>query len=152
RRQREQIFARLFGVSSSAADPSGVNSEFQRLFANFCSALLQYAEDFNARRPPSAVLEARVRQSAGFVLVNLAPRQYGNALLAGRLIGEQLRQAIDILSDPGIGTDFASTNMWDTVGKILGSRTPDLGRLVTRAQSGLRLLNWLADTIPNLRE
>lgn len=152
RGQRGQIFARLFGIGGAGVDSTAANNEFQRLFANLCSALTDYAEDLGSQRPPSAVLDARVRDAAVFLLINLTPRQYGNTLLAGRLIGEQLRQAVDVLNDPGIGTHFGSSTMWDTVRKILGAQTPDLGRLITRAQSGLRLLHWLASSIPRLRD
>ena len=159
RTQREAIFARLFGTGGGAIAGRGaaVNSDFQQVLATFCNALASYAANsfgsyggtYRGRSGgPSA--EAPLRQAAFGVVLNLAPRQFGNTLVAGRMIGEQLHRAIDILSDSGIQTYFQTQGMWNTLRKILGDQTPDLGRLIARGQSGLRLLNWLAGVLDNL--
>jgi hypothetical protein len=154
RGHRELIFARLFGTGGAATSDQGssINREFQQVFATLCSALLRYADDLSWGQQPGPTREASLRHAALNVLLNLAPRQFGNTLIAARLIGEQLQRSIDILSDPGIGAHFLSRGLWDTLRKILGAQTPDLGRLTTRGQTGLHLLNWLAAAIPALSD
>jgi hypothetical protein len=154
RTQREAIFARLFGTGGGATSGRGaeVNNDFQQLFGAFCYALSRYAADLSWGRPLGPSAEAPLRQAATVVVLNLAPRQFGNTLVAGRMIGDQLQRAVQILSDSGLQAYFQSQSMWDTVRKILGAQTPDLGRLITRGQSGLRLLNWLAGVLDNLND
>ena len=60
-------------------------------------------------------------------------------------------QAIDLLNDPGIGSLVQARGLWDTLRKILGSEAPDFGRYVNRGQSGLRLFDWIASSLPALR-
>jgi hypothetical protein len=154
RTQREAIFARVFGTGGGAMSGRGanVNNDFQQLFGAFCYALSSYGTSLSWGRPLSPSAEAPLRQAATAVVLNLAPRQFGNTLVAGRMIGDQLHRAVDILSDTGIQTYFQARGMWDTIRKILGQQTPDLGRLITRGQSGLRLLNWLAGVMDNLND
>jgi hypothetical protein len=147
--RRESLFARVFGFGATQDD---INHDFQSTFANFCAACVRYANELSWTRTSTVTGEVRLRQSAIAVALNLTPRQYGNTLLAGRLIGEQLNASIDVLSDPGIASHFGARDMWDTLRKILGPQTPDLGRLITRGQSGMRLLNWLAGVATKLVE
>jgi len=154
RSQREAIFARLFGTGGAATSGRGanVNNDFQQLFGAFCYALSSYGTNLSWGRPLGPSAEAPLRQAATAVVLNLAPRQFGNTLVAGRMIGDQLHRSIDILSDTGLQTYFQSRGMWDTIRKVLDRQTPDLGRLVTRGQSGLRLLDWLAASLDNLND
>ncbi len=154
RSQREAVFARLFGTGGGATTDrgTGVNNDFQQVFAAFCNALASHGVNLSYGRTLGPAAEAPLRQAAIAVIFNLAPRQFGNTLVAGRAIGDQLHRAVDILSDTGIQTTFQGQGMWDTIRKILGQRTPDLGRLITRGQSGLRLLNWLAGVLDNLND
>ncbi len=144
-KNRNRVFARVFGlgIGDEAEAESLVNHDFQRLFASVCLAMVRCGQAARWGRPGISH-EASLRQAARALLANLASRQFGNTLLAARAIKEQLDAAIDLLSDPGIGALFRARGLWDTLRKILGSQTPDLGRHVDRGQSGLRLLAWLA--------
>ncbi len=152
RRQREALLARVFGIGGSAAGgrDDTVNHDFQRVFANLCYAIVRAVEDLNWRKAPNPSEDARLRQSATAMVLNVASRQYGNTLLAGKTIGEQLRAAVDVLSEPGIGTHFMANGMWDVLRKIYGDLTPDLGRLVARGQAGMRVLSWVGVVLPGL--
>jgi hypothetical protein len=70
--------------------------------------------------------------------------RYGNTVYAARRIQNQVQQAIDLLEDPHIGALVRARGMWDLLRKVLGTSAPDLGRHLTRGQSGQRLLHWLA--------
>jgi hypothetical protein len=154
RDSRTRIFARLFGQGQAARPGEGreVNREFQQLLANLCGAIVGYSEQYRFRQRPTPAQEALVRQIATDLLVNLGARQYGNTATAATQIQDQLRRAIELLSDEGIAARFQARGMWDVLHKILGKETPDLGRLITRGQSGQRLLEWLASALPLITE
>lgn len=154
REQRHQLFVRLFGIGDITPESRGfeVNRDFQQRFASLSTRLLQYAEDYRWGQQPGPARETTLRHAAKAVLFNLGPRQYGNTVIAGRKIQEQLQAAIGILQDRDIAGLFLGRGLWDTLRKILGDQTPDLGRLNARGQSGQRLLTWLALALPELRQ
>jgi hypothetical protein len=152
RQNRILLFARLFGLGLAARSEEGntVNRDFQQRFATLCLTLVRYGEDFRGSLRPASTREALLRQVATDLALNLGARQFGNTISAARLIQEQLQQAIDLLNDVEIGVLFQARGLWDVLRKLLGPETPDLGRLLTRGQSGQRILNWLASTVGRL--
>lgn len=148
RGRRLRLFARLFGLGT--ATDGEANHGFQQAFAQVCQAALQVAEDYRWGQRPGPTREAALRHAVRTLLFNLGSRQYGDTLLAGRKIQAQLRAAIDIVSDPDVGGLVQGRGLWDTLRKILGEQTPDLGRLLSRGQSGQRLLTWLALAQPQI--
>ena len=58
-----------------------------------------------------------------------------------------MRQAIAALSDRGILAQFRAANLWQIIRAVAGDATPDLSRLVTRGQSGMAVLLWLANVL-----
>jgi hypothetical protein len=150
RQSRSLTFARLFGLGTVDLHGSPVNRDFQQRFATLCLALVNHQRDYFWSQTPGPTREATLREAATALLFNLGPRQYGNLPNAARLIQEQLRAAIDLLNDPDLATLFGARGIWDVLRRVLGKETPDLGRLLTRGQTGLRLLDWLASVIPML--
>jgi hypothetical protein len=151
RQSRSVTFARLFGAGMAAnLQDSAVNRDFQQRLAALCFALTNYQRDYFWGQTPGPTREAALRETARVLLFNLGPRQYGNLPNAARLIQEQMRAAIDLLNDPDLAVLFRARGMWEVLRQVLGRAAPDLGRLVTRGQTGLRLLNWLASVIPAL--
>ncbi len=142
---REQLFARTFGYSSShssGADNS-LNREFEPLFGQLCAALELYQSQRRWGAPPTGTA-ARVEFAAQALLANLARRRFGNTLIAAQRIQRQLQAALALLGQPGIQRLFAAQNLWGVIRNILGPDTPDLARWIERAQSGMRILGWLA--------
>jgi hypothetical protein len=152
RRRREMLFARVFGLGgvTAAEARTASNRGFQQLFAAMCLALVSASERGQWGEVVSTRGEAALRVAAMDLLANLGPYQYGNTQPAARLIHEQLQKAIEILDHPGVSAAFQARGMWDTLRKAFGQEAPDFGRLVTRGQSGMRLLNWLADVLLQL--
>jgi hypothetical protein len=146
RSQREAIFARVFGLGG-AAEQSAANHEFEQLLAAMCAALQRCEEDVRFSGSVGAARDASLRYAASALLFNLAPRQYGNTLLAARAIDRQLRQAIAALSDRSVLAQFRVANLWQVIRAVAGDATPDLGRLLARGQSGMAVLTWLAGVL-----
>ena len=154
RAQRLALFARVFGL----ADGRDANFEFERLFLNLCAARVK-AQAAGGLPPPTAaripatprrtdvMLQTLLRRAGADLLFNLNARRYGNTQVAGQLIAAQLRMAIDILAHPELEALLGSRGLWANLRALLGAQTPDLGRIVNRAQSGLRLLLWLSANI-----
>jgi hypothetical protein len=149
RSQREALFARLFGEGAGvAAQPSAaVNSDFSRLLANLCAALATACqpEMSGAARGP----DARLRLCVTALLENLAARNVGAAATAAARIGEQIRNAIEVLKDPGVLAMLGATQPWQTLARLFGDQSPDFGRYLSRAQAGQQVLAGLA-ALPRL--
>ena len=141
RARRGAIFARLFGIGETTRDAT-TNHAFLQSFTSLCVALLRYEQDDAATSR-----DATLRYSASAVLYNLAPRHSGAATLAAQQIHRQLQQSIAILSDASVRSHFQSQTMWDVLRNILGDATPDLGRIIRRADSGVRIFDWIASVM-----
>lgn len=146
RNQRNQVFARAFGLGAGAETAEGrlINRSFQQRFAAFCSALTQTQEDARWGQAPGVTRLALARQMTLELLFNLGQRYTGHTAGATRRIHEQMQKALSLLNQPGLRSFFLARDLWDLLRQILGDTAPDFGRLLTRGQSGQRLLHWLA--------
>jgi hypothetical protein len=147
RDQRRQLFGRLFGLGPGS-DQSG-NHDFQRIFGAFCLAVTASAAAARFGRP-GPYEETHVVETALQLLGNLGARQYGSALVAARVLHDQLAAAVDLLTDKSLQAAFQAHGLWDLLGKIMGDQAPDFGRLSHRGQNGQHLLEWLASAMPQL--
>lgn len=145
RNLREQLFARTFGLGGGAGHQaaSSINREFEPLFGQLCLALERYQQQTRFSATGGGAV-ARVDMALQALLRNLARRQLGNTLIAARRIQEQLQAAINLLNQPDLTRLFQAQNLWGLIANILGDDSPDLARLIERAQSGMRILSWLA--------
>lgn len=147
-RQRGLVFARVFGLGAAASGETAgaVNDGFQSRFAAVCRAVAGWAEDAYSGRSGwrAASAEMAIRDLLG----DLAERRWGNTTAAGRAIQGQLSESVRVLDHAGIKSMFQARSMWDLVGRLLESDTPALSRIVTRGQTGMRILSWLAERLP----
>ena len=148
RQAREHLFARLFGLGSAQGLEGVANQDFQQRFATMCVQITRYSQDYAWGQRPNVTREAALIQALQFLLYNLGTRQFGNSLVAGRKIQEQLQMSVDIVGDPQIGVLLGGHGLWDSLRKALGTQSPDIGRLISRGQSGQRILNWLGALLP----
>jgi len=142
--QRAALFARLFGTGAAAdGDPSG-GARFEPRLAALCSALVQCGP-----RPAGPVEGVRLPvELAGRDVAELAGMAVGGgATLAVPRLNMHLRQAIALLSDPGIGALVTARGPWDTLRALLGSSAPDLRRLLDCGRHGQRVLIWLSGVV-----
>lgn len=142
---RNQIYARVFGLGE--ADPNlgdaALNREFEPLFARFCAAAADAARDLQGWGSPGYAA-MRLQVAAQAVLANLGLRMQGNTLIVTERLAAQLRLSIAALNHPGMTALFMGRTAWDVVRGVLGPDAPDLSGPVNQAQTGLRLLSWLA--------
>lgn len=148
---RNQIFARVFGIGY--ADPNlgdtAINREFEPRMARALIALLQTSGALSyPGRGASEAMRAGVAVQSLFS--NLSGRMLGNTLVVAERLSQQLQTTLLALNHPGLAQLFRGANAWDVVRSVLGSDTPDLAGHINRAQTGLRLLGWMADHIPAL--
>jgi hypothetical protein len=142
---RNQIFLRCFGIGEAEPNlgDSALNREFEPLFARLCAALAASSRDLEGwGAPAGAAMRAAVAAQA--VLGNLGGRLQGNTLIVTERLTRQLQLSIAALNHPGMAALFMGRSAWDVVRGVLGPDTPDLTKPVTRAQTGLRLLSWVA--------
>ena len=150
RQAREHLFARLFGLGSAQGLEGAANPDFQQRFATLCVQVTRDSQELAWGQRPNATREAALIQAIQFLFYNLGTRQLGNSLIAGRKIQEQFQMSVDIVGDPQISILFGGHGLWDTLRKALGAQSPDIGRLLSRGQSGQRILNWLAVSLPQI--
>lgn len=151
RAYRSQIFARAFGIGDGAASDQGplVNHDFGRILAALCNALVQQSNPtpWNQGAVSSSAALAETCQE---LLQNLGERQYGSTLIAAASIQEELEAALNLLRDTAIQQAFNGRGVWDTIGRIMGSAAPDVGRMVHRGQCGQAVMHWLAQNSGSL--
>lgn len=140
--QRGRIYARLFGIGPAAAsEPGGAGARFEPLLAALCSALVYHARRSAYERPGALARAALdLAQVAGSVGTG------GLALIVPRL-NDQLRRAIDLLSDPQVSAFAGAPGLWGVLRRILEPNVPDFRRLLDCGRHGQRVLRWLADTV-----
>jgi hypothetical protein len=148
REQRVRLFATLFGLGSAAgAVAAETNARFEPLLAALCSSLVacgaRTPTAMNGRHTAVAVAARDLAAAAGLAYS-------GGATVAAGIINDQLRRAVDLLSDAGIGTLVGTRGLWPTLRTLLGPAAPDLRRLLDCGRHGQRVLRWLADVAPTL--
>ncbi len=147
---RNQITARVFGMGQD--DPNlgdgVVNREFEARFARFCGALVSLADQAGWGGSSGAALRMAVAAQA--VLANLAPKMQGNTLVVTERLSQQLQLSLAAMNHPGLAMLFDGRNAWDVVRNLLGTDTPDLASAIALAQTGMRLISWMAANLPGL--
>jgi hypothetical protein len=61
-----------------------------------------------------------------------------------------LQLSLGAMNQPGLAMLFDGRNAWDVVRNLLGEDTPDLAAAITLAQTGMRLISWMAGNLQGL--
>jgi hypothetical protein len=155
--ERTAFFARLFGMqpgdSSSGSADGQFNREFEELFINLCESLFKLDEQAVSDLYGGPYQQVRVRTAADLLLDNLLQHSGGMTAVAARDILSTIKTALGLLKLPRVQQAYGSRSVWDLVRTIAIRylhRHPDVESHVTRGKSGMTILAWLADAIPNL--
>ena len=143
RAAREQLFARVFGTGPGAgAAHIPANTEFIPVLDAAASAIAAYDRAALLGGPPAAT-RTQLTRAAARLRANLAPRQHGNTILATGRIAAQARQAVTLLSHPGIVALVGGVSAWDVVRATWpDEERPDIDRLLALGRSGQAVVTW----------
>jgi hypothetical protein len=165
--ERQALFARLFGTASgptlvlpgpqSGQDGAAANAPFEGLMINLAEALFQSQSGLlpggRPILPGTYTDETPIRTAAQQLAANLLPRTGGVATLAARDLMGLLRDSIAILKQPAVQRAVRAQGVWETVraimqlyGRVAASVVPH----VERGRSGMLMLTWLAEILPEL--
>jgi hypothetical protein len=156
--ERQAFFARLFGagpgptlaVAGSPTEPGGTNTTFESLMIDLAEVLYQ----FNPSPFPNLYVdEAPLRVVARQLAANLLPRSGGIATFAARDLLGILRDALAILKQPLVQRAVRAHGVWEAVRAITSQFShQDVGitQHVERGKSGMLILTWLAEVLPQL--
>ncbi len=153
--ERRGFFSRLFGHAGGPplASERGSNAQFENLFIDLTAALYKLDESPWLSGSSSQGLQARIRASAAALAGNLIPRSAGLTAVAARDVLETAQTALAFLKEPAVQHAVGATSVWLAVRNIAGrylNEEPDIATHVARGKSGLVLLAWLAERLPEI--
>lgn len=141
RPERLALYSRLFG-GPGAPDP---NASFDGSLRGLAERLV--ATPAGLSQPWHAVA---VATAAEVLRGSLAPRVGGITRFAAERIVAHIREALDVLADPGVRAALGGRTPMQTISwharEVLGREVSVVASLV-RADAGALLLRWLADNI-----
>lgn len=145
RAEREDLFARVFGLGPavSLGPHSTANLPFRQALARLCGAILRAYEAGSLPAIRRAREDALLSEAARQLLDNLSGHRHGNALIAARRLHARVKQAFDILGDPGLTGLLGTRAAWASLEKLAGRGHPDLADCAKRGVAGQRLIAWL---------
>jgi hypothetical protein len=153
--ERQAFFSRLFGSTfdTNMAGEGGRNVEFEPLMINLTEALYKLDESSGFGRNAAPFEETRLRMAASALADNLIPRSGGITAFASRDILEAVQQALAILKYVEVQRAMGAHSLWSAVRNIAENYLNETGEIsahVTRGQSGVLILAWLAEVLPQL--
>lgn len=159
RRDRMVAYRRAFNYGTGPA-PAGavVNRNFHYQFVAFNSALAQYFRDLTIgevirgaqhieHRPFGNI--ATIQRLGTDLRYALDRASYGNVVALTHEVGHYLSTILDLLDAPDIKKSFDANTKWDVIESVsnryLGGAR-DLSQRSKMAESGRRILQWVADS------
>ena len=150
--ERQAFFARLFGEGGpTTATASGRNTEFDPLMIDLAEAIYKLEPAPGYGPQPDA--EVKLQTAAGQLAANLIPRSGGIAAYAGTELLGAVQSALKILKQPALQQALGAHGVWGavrSVSQMYLQQEADVTTHVTRGQSGLLILNWLAQALSSL--
>lgn len=156
-KDRMVAYMRVFNYGK-APRPAGaiVNKNFQHQFVAMMSALAQYYRDLTIgevirgsqdieQRPFGNV--ATIQRLGTDLRYALDRASYGNIVALTHETGLYLKQVLELLDAPDIKKSFDANNKWDVVEQVSNrylGRARDLSQYAQMAESGRRVLQWVA--------
>lgn len=173
RAEREDLFARVFGIGPAARLTPGRwaespaerrtrlaptlpaadlphNLNFQQALGRLAGAVLRADEARDAASRLRAGEDTLLRIAARALLDNLAAHRHGNVLAAARLLHGQVKEALTLLGHPGLAGPLGARTAWEALEKLSAGRYPGQRELARRGTSGQALLVWLGSVATEL--
>ena len=157
--ERRNFYARAFGIPGG--DDAGMpNREFNDLWIRFVSAVSSYIrqnqlDNLLKANIPGAVTQQQVRKSGRDLAANLSLYGYGMTYFAATDLQKQLKDVIDLLSDPEIRQAYGARDPWQVIDQVaqleLGGAVNST-RYRTMATTGVIIMAWLAKRAKRLSD
>jgi hypothetical protein len=158
-RDRMIAYRRVFNYGKAPA-PAGavVNKNFHRQFVALMASLAQYFRDLTVGEVIRGSQDIDDRpfgniatiQRLGLDLRYAVDRSsYGNILALTNEVGHYLGTVLDLLDAPDIKKSFDANTRWDVIEAVANRHlggTALLSQRAKMAESGRRILQWVADT------
>ena len=157
--ERRAFFARLFGADSAETAADGgraqVNAGFEDLMIDLSEALYKLDEESLGANTAGPRGQARVLITARNLAENLLNKGGGMTAFAAKEILATIQSAVQILQQPDVQHAVGGHSLWTAVHAVAKRYLHidgDSSTYVTRGKSGLIILSWLADSLPQLNQ
>ena len=138
---RRLIYRRAVGLGPGGDSDPTANREFADLWLRFVSAVSQLARQAD----PSALETVRVARLD--LALNLSVHGGGGTAFAAARLAEEVRYAVDLLSDTEVRQAYGARDMWQLVERVshlhLGA-VPNVSRQRARLEASHSIFEWLA--------
>jgi hypothetical protein len=151
--ERRGIYARTFGFAQGAVDEPLPNREFADLWIRFLSAVSVLNREVNATAMRKSLTAEQAFKNARDLAVNLSLHGYGVAHFAAVELQELVTTVLKMLSYPEVLSAYGVNDIWQLVERVSGAYLGGYANGVrqrTLAQSGARIIQWLAKKQPQL--
>jgi hypothetical protein len=151
--ERKGIYARTFGFAQGAVDEPIPNREFADLWIRFLSAVSVLNREELATGVRKSLTAQQVFKNARDLAVNLSLHGYGVAHFAAVELQELVTTVIKMLGYPEVLSAYGVNDIWQLVERVSGLYLGGAANGVrqrTLAQSGARIIQWLARKQPYL--
>ena len=157
--ERRNFYARAFGIPGG--DDAGMpNREFNDLWLRFISAVSSYIrqnqlDNLLKANIPGAVTQQQVRKAGRDLAANLSLYGYGMTYFAATDLQKQLKDMINLLSDPDIRQAYGARDPWQVVDQVAMlelSGAVNSIRYRTMATGGAIIMAWLANRAKRLSD
>lgn len=139
-------------MAQGSVDEAMPNREFNDLWFRFLSAVSLYGRELKSTER-RMVSKEQVFKSARDLAVNLSLHGYGMAHFAAVELQSLIKSIKDTLSFPDVLAAYGVRDVWQLVERVsnmyLGGAVNGV-RQRTMAQSGAKVVQWLADSSPVL--
>ncbi len=150
--ERRSLYARCFGLAQGSVEEKLPNREFTDLWFRFLSNY-SYQNREGESTEPRQSSGPQVLKSARDLAVNLSLHGFGFPHFAAVELQKLIKDVKEMLSAPDSLAAWGSRDCWQLVERVAaayGGGSVNSVRQRTMAQSGMRIIHWLADHQPLL--
>ena len=151
--ERKGLYARTFGFAQGAIDEPMPNREFADQWIRFLSAVSVLNREVQATGVRKSLTAEQAFKNARDLAVNLSLHGYGVAHFAAVELQDLVTTVIKMLGYPEVLAAYGVNDIWQLVERVSGlylGGSANGVRQRTLAQSGARIIQWLAKKQPYL--
>jgi hypothetical protein len=154
--ERRMVYRRTVGLPGGE-NAGGTNRDFEKLWLRFLSSVGRYARQQQVEDSAgdgSAPITAEEVRTAGRTLArNLSLHGAGTTFYAASSLQKQIKDAVQLLSDPEITHAYGARDWFEVVEKVAALELGGAGntaRYRSMGAAGATVIEWLADNTERL--